>query len=155
MSKPSPDRTVRTWGFLEEADPEPKITLPAPTILVVDDDPVSRLVAVHALARMRFETRIRQASTGEEALAMIRRERPDLVVLDVAMPDMDGFEVCRRLRADFQTAFTPVLMLTGNTDEASRSQAFLMGTDDYMTKPLSVPELHSRARRLLNRNYDC
>jgi len=137
----------------EETDP--KVHVPVPTILVVDDDPVSRLVAVHALARMPFETRVVQASGGSEALSIIRRRRPDLVVLDIIMPDMDGIEVCRRLRAGQQTGTTPVLILTGNFDEASRARAFLMGTDEYMTKPLSVPELHARTRRLLNRNYDC
>ena len=79
--------------------------------------------------------------------------RPDLVILDLNMPGMDGFEVCKKLRADIQTAFVPILMLTANTDEQSRSQGFLVGTDDYMAKPVSIPELHARVTRLLRRTY--
>jgi two-component system sensor histidine kinase ChiS len=79
--------------------------------------------------------------------------RPDLVVLDVMMPGMTGFEVCQKLRSNLQTAFIPIMMLTGNTDEESRTKGFLVGTDDYMAKPFSVPELHARVLRLLRRTY--
>jgi DNA-binding response OmpR family regulator len=69
------------------------------------------------------------------------------------MPGMNGFEVCERLRADVKTAFVPILMLTANVDEDSRSKGFLVCTDDYMGKPVSVPELHARVKRLMRRTY--
>ena len=69
------------------------------------------------------------------------------------MPKMDGIEVCRRLRGSAKTAFIPILMLTRNDDESSRSQGFLAGTDDYMVKPFGVPELTARVSRLLKRTY--
>jgi DNA-binding response OmpR family regulator len=86
-------------------------------------------------------------------VAAVENLKPDLVVLDVMMPGMNGFEVCQKLRSNLQTAFIPIMMLTGNTDEASRTQGFLVGTDDYMGKPFSVPELHARVSRLLRRTY--
>ena len=79
--------------------------------------------------------------------------KPDLVILDVMMPGLTGFEVCERLRQDIRTAFIPILMLTANTDEQSRAKGFMVGTDDYMTKPISVPDLHARVSRLLRRTY--
>jgi two-component system alkaline phosphatase synthesis response regulator PhoP len=75
------------------------------------------------------------------------------VILDLNMPGMNGFEVCGKLRANIQTAFIPILMLSASTDEQSRSQGFLEGTDDYMGKPVSIPELHTRVTRLLRRTY--
>jgi two-component system phosphate regulon response regulator PhoB len=69
------------------------------------------------------------------------------------MPRANGFEVCARLRQDLRTAFVPVLMLTKNDDEASRTKGFVAGTDDFMAKPFSVPELVVRVRRLLRRTY--
>ena len=80
---------------------------------------------------------------------MIAARKPDAILLDIAMPGMDGFEVCERLRANVQTAFIPIMMLTANTDEDSRSKGFMVGTDDFMGKPVSVPELHARIKRLM------
>ena len=86
-------------------------------------------------------------------MATAQAMKPDLVVLDVMMPGLSGFDVCQKLRSNIQTAFIPILMLTGNTDEESRTRGFMVGTDDYMSKPFSVPELHSRVTRLLRRTY--
>jgi len=93
------------------------------------------------------------ASDGGEGLKQVEKVKPDLVVLDIMMPGMSGFDVCQKLRSNIKTAFIPILMLTGNTDEESRTQGFLVGTDDYMHKPFSVPELHARVSRLLRRTY--
>ncbi len=125
----------------------------APRILVVDDDPVSRRLAVKALQKLDLQPDIVEAVNGAEALAEVAARTPDLIVLDVMMPGMSGFEVCQKLRADLHTTFIPILMLTANTDEDSRTQGFVAGTDDYVGKPFSVLELHARVRRLLRRTY--
>jgi CheY-like chemotaxis protein len=137
-------------GNTVETAPE---TTKVARILVVDDDETMRAIVSSALALLPNEPQIREASNGREALAAVAAEIPDLVMLDVMMPGMTGFEVCQRLRSDMRTAFVPILMLTSNTDEASRSQGFTVGTDDYMTKPVSIPELHARVNRLLRRTY--
>jgi len=125
----------------------------APRILVVDDDPVSRRLAVKALQKLDLAPEIVEAVNGTQALAEVAAKTPDLIVLDVMMPGMSGFEVCQKLRSDLRTAFIPILMLTANTDEDSRTQGFVVGTDDYVGKPFSVLELHARVRRLLRRTY--
>ena len=127
--------------------------LKAPRILVVDDDDTIRRLVVKTLERMSSKPEVFTASDGGEGLAQVEKVKPDLVVLDIMMPGMSGFDVCQKLRSNIQTAFIPILMLTGNTDEESRTQGFLVGTDDYMHKPFSVPELHARVSRLLRRTY--
>jgi DNA-binding response OmpR family regulator len=77
----------------------------------------------------------------------------DLVILDIGLPRMDGFSVCKKLREDLKTAFVPVVMLTANTDESKRTEGYLVGTDDYISKPFSVPDLNARVFRLLRRTY--
>ena len=78
---------------------------------------------------------------------------PDLLLLDVMMPEVDGFTVCQKLRENVRTTFIPIIMLTANPDEENRTKGFLVGTDDYMNKPFSVPELLARVSRLLRRTY--
>jgi type IV pilus assembly protein PilB len=128
-------------------------TAKSPRILVVDDDEAMRAIVGEALSLLPNDPMIREASSGPEALAAVGQERPDLILLDVMMPGMTGLEVCQKLRSNIQTAFVPILMLTSNIDEASRSQGFTVGTDDYMNKPVSIPELHARVTRLLRRTY--
>ena len=84
---------------------------------------------------------------------MARETHPDLVVLDVMMPQMDGFEACQNLRSQVDTAFIPVIMLTANPSEEGRIKGFLVGTDDYLSKPFNVAELNARVTRLLRRTY--
>jgi type IV pilus assembly protein PilB len=147
-----------TFQALPEPAPAPPPRQPAesakrPYILVVDDDPVNRRVAVGALEKMDTRPEVGQAADGFEALSSVQHRCPDAILLDISMPGMNGFEVCERLRADVKTAFVPILMLTANVDEDSRSKGFLVGTDDYMGKPVSVPELHARVKRLMRRTY--
>jgi CheY-like chemotaxis protein len=161
----SPARAEAEGSEEFHAEPSPRPVTqppsPAPTaapgkrprILVVDDDDVVRTLVVQALEALPVHPELIQAADGPESLEAAKLLRPDLVILDLNMPRMDGFEVCRKLRANIQTAFVPILMLTASTDEQSRSQAFLVGTDDYMAKPLSIPELHARVTRLLRRTY--
>jgi CheY-like chemotaxis protein len=130
--------------------PEPR---KRPRILVADDDEVMRAIIVRAVELLPQKPEILQASNGKDALVMATELKPDLMLLDVMMPGMNGIEVCQRLRSNIQTAFLPVVMLTANTDEETRTKGFLVGTDDFMGKPLSVPELHARVNRLLRRTY--
>jgi two-component system alkaline phosphatase synthesis response regulator PhoP len=93
------------------------------------------------------------AADGQEAVQKATEMPPDFVVLDVMMPRMDGFETCQRLRQNVRTAFVPVLMLTASADEASRTKGYLVGTDDYMSKPFLPLDLNLRVTRLLRRTY--
>jgi CheY-like chemotaxis protein/RNA polymerase subunit RPABC4/transcription elongation factor Spt4 len=124
-----------------------------PLILVVDDDPSIRQILVKTFQQLPIECVVETAGDGVEALEKVETEIPDLIVLDVMMPRMDGFSVCEQLRANVRTAFIPIMMLTANADELSRTRGFLVGTDDYVGKPFSFPELNARVMRLLRRTY--
>ncbi|MET0744895.1 MAG: response regulator [Microvirga sp.] len=119
-----------------------------PTILVVDDDPHIRQVVCFALGKSGYSTV--EAGDGLAALAIARRDRPDLVILDVAMPEMDGTEVCRRLR---MSADTPVIFLSSKDDEVDRIVGLEIGADDYVTKPFSPRELVARVKVVLRRQH--
>jgi two-component system, OmpR family, response regulator VicR len=121
----------------------------AANILIVEDEtPVARGIQ-YALQQEGYEVTI--ARTGTEGLESATRQAPDLVVLDVRLPEMDGFEVLRRLRASGSKA--PVLMLTARDDELDKVVGLELGADDYMTKPFGVRELLSRIKALLRRAY--
>lgn len=116
-------------------------------VLVVDDEaPITELLST-ALRYMGYE--VLTAHTGAGALESASRTPPDLVVLDVMLPDIDGFEVCRRLRADGD--FVPVIFLTARDAEDDRVTGFIRGGDDYVTKPFSLEELTLRIAALLRR----
>jgi two-component system, OmpR family, response regulator len=116
------------------------------TIVVVDDEPnIADLVELY-LARDGY--RVLKAATGEAGLEAIRNHRPRLVVLDVGLPDMDGLEVCRRLR---QTSLVPVIFLTARDGEVDRVLGLELGGDDYVTKPFSPSELVARVKAVLRR----
>ena len=121
--------------------------------LVVDDQPDMRRLVSHTLEHGGLPLTVTTAADGPEALHLAEEEAPDLIVLDVMMPGMDGFEVCERLRRNVRTAFTPVLMLTALDDAGSRARGFHAGTDDYIAKPFARAELLARVRRLLERTY--
>jgi type IV pilus assembly protein PilB len=124
-----------------------------PRVLVVDDDEGIKKVIQKALKQLPYEVDIRTAMDGVDALEKVTQEPPDLLILDVMMPRMDGFAVCQKLREDVRTTFIPIMMLTANADEGSRTKGYLVGTDDYVTKPFAVPELNARVMRLLRRTY--
>ena len=121
----------------------------ATDVLVVEDEPDIRNLIVHHLTREGF--RCRTASTGPEALARARAVPPDLIVLDLMLPEMDGLEVCRRLRGDPATASLPLIMLTAKADEVDRIVGLELGADDYLAKPFSPKELVARVRAVLRR----
>ena len=123
------------------------------TALVVDDTPTVRDVVRHALEHSDLGLTVLTADNGPDALEVAARERPDIVVLDISMPEMDGFEVCRRLRSEVRTAFVPVLMLTGHDSEENVAKGFGVGADDYLVKPVRRDGLVARVRRILERTY--
>ncbi|HCK79879.1 MAG TPA: response regulator [Candidatus Competibacter sp.] len=117
-----------------------------PTILVVDDDPHIRDVICFALKKDGFATV--EAEDGEQALKRFQETRPDLVVLDIVMPELDGTEVCKALR---RTSAVPIIFLSSRDDEVDRILGLELGGDDYVTKPFSPRELAARARAILRR----
>src|SRR3954466_12234896 len=121
-------------------------------ILVVDDDPdIARFVEIN----MRLEGfNVRIARDGEEALAAIAVDVPDLVLLDVMMPRVDGVEVCRRLRADPATAHLAIIMLTAKSLSADKVVGLTAGADDYLIKPFDTLELVARVRSTMRRNAE-
>ena len=121
-------------------------------ILVVDDEPDILELTRLSLAREGYE--VETAATGEEALACLRRGRPDLVVLDLMLPDRSGTDVCRSIRTTPELADVPVIMLTARTDEVDRIVGFELGADDYVTKPCSPRELSLRVKAILRRGID-
>ncbi len=115
-------------------------------LLVVDDDPHLREVLRYALARDGHE--VREARDGAEALRMVAQEAPDLVVLDIVMPGMDGLEACRELR---KTSAVPIVFLSSRDEELDRVLGLEMGGDDYLAKPFSTRELCARVKAVLRR----
>ena len=115
-------------------------------ILLVDDDPHIRQVLAFALGKAGMKTS--EAGDGEAALRAVERERPDLVVLDINMPRMDGLEVCRRLRSEGDV---PILFLSSRDDEIDRVLGLELGGDDYVVKPFSPREVVARVSAILKR----
>ena len=119
-------------------------------VLIVEDEPDIRQLIVHHLEREGY--RCRHVATGTDALRAVRASVPDLLVLDLMLPEIDGLEVCRRLRGDAATAAVPIIMLTAKTDEVDRIVGLELGADDYVAKPFSPKELVARVRAVLRRS---
>src|SRR6195256_312167 len=118
-------------------------------VLVVEDDSdIAELVARY-LEKAGYTTA--RVSSGRDALDAVRAKAPDLIVLDVMLPHVDGLEVCRLLRANDHTASIPIIMLTARADESERIVGLEIGADDYLAKPFSPNELVARVRALLRR----
>jgi DNA-binding response OmpR family regulator len=118
----------------------------ARTILIVDDEPTLRETLAEALDADGF--RVLTAADGREALSRFREHQPDLVVLDLMLPELSGIEVCRIIRAE---SGVPIVMLTAKTSELDKVVGLELGADDYVTKPFSLRELTARIRALLRR----
>ena len=119
----------------------------ARTILVVDDEPTLRETLVDALESDGF--RVVSAADGREALTVFRAERPDLVLLDLMLPELSGVEVCRIIRSE---SSVPIVMLTAKDSELDKVVGLELGADDYVTKPFSLRELSARIRALFRRS---
>lgn len=121
-----------------------------PYVLVVDDDEMTRLIVTESLVPEGFA--VAEAASGEEAIDCFLRRRPDLVLLDVSMPGMDGFACCEKIRQMPSGARVPILILTGHDDDASIARAFEVGATDFVSKPMRWKLLAHRARYLLRAN---
>jgi DNA-binding response OmpR family regulator len=117
-------------------------------VLIVDDEPSIVISLEFLLKRAGLEVLV--ARDGEAGLALIREQHPDLVVLDVMMPKLDGFAVLEAVRGDPQTSATPVLMLTAKGREAEQKKGLSLGADAYMAKPFSTHELVAKVEELLS-----
>jgi two-component system alkaline phosphatase synthesis response regulator PhoP len=118
-------------------------------ILIAEDDhDIAELIS-HYLTKAGWSVYV--ASTGDQALAYVRNHEVDVVILDLMLPGMSGFEVCKALRAERTTAHLPLLMLTARTEEADRVKGLELGADDYISKPFSPNELVARVRAVVRR----
>jgi DNA-binding response OmpR family regulator len=116
------------------------------TILMIDDDPALLRLAELSLSKEGY--RFVHAEHGLEGLKVFERERPGLVLLDISMPRLDGWETCRLIRA---VSTVPIIIVTGRDDEADKARGLDLGADDYLTKPFGFVELHARIRAALRR----
>jgi len=119
-------------------------------ILVVDDEPVLVETIAYNLEQAGYQ--VLTAADGASALEAAHRETPDLIILDIMLPEMDGLEVCRLLRRESETATTPIMMLTAKSDEIDKVVGLEVGADDYVIKPFGRRELLARVRALLRRS---
>jgi DNA-binding response OmpR family regulator len=115
-------------------------------IVIIEDDPLIRESVVDALRTAGHETRT--AADGQHGLALVREQQPQLVLLDIMLPKMDGWEVCKTIRAE---STVPILMITALNEEVDRILGLELGADDYLTKPFSIRELLARVRATLRR----
>jgi PleD family two-component response regulator len=118
-------------------------------VLVVEDDP-----DISTMLRIYFESEgynVALAMRGEDALDMCRRQLPTVIVLDIMLPDMDGYDVCRHLRSNLRTSHIPIIFLTQKDERSDRIRGLELGADDYITKPFDVEELNLRVRNAMTR----
>ncbi len=128
----------------------PPMPMPKPRILIIEDERGLTDVLAYNLQREGYETIV--AHDGRDGLRKAQTQPPDLVLLDLMLPGLDGLEVCRQLRAGQQTARVPILMLTAKGEETDQVIGFSVGADDYVTKPFSVKVLLQRVRALQRRS---
>ncbi|MRR18258.1 MAG: response regulator [Deltaproteobacteria bacterium] len=121
-------------------------------ILIVDDEPDIVELISYNLEREGFVTA--KAHDGGEALGKVRFEKPDLLILDLMLPGVGGLDICKKIRANPETADLPIIMLTAKADEIDKIIGLEIGADDYMTKPFSVKELIARVRTVLRRSQE-
>src|SRR3954453_2648097 len=118
--------------------------LTAPSLLVVEDDPAVCQLVQCALERAGYQ--IQCATTGAEGLGWLEAHQPEVVLLDLGLPDMSGLELCRRIREQPREVYLPILILTGAQDPERRHQGFTAGADDYIPKPFAIAGLLDRVR---------
>lgn len=126
--------------------PDPRENI-AQSVLIVDDEPMARTLLRLMLVRAGFN--VSEASNGRDALVKVKKNRPDVVLLDVMMPDMDGFTVCATIRGQEDTAELPIIMLSAKTDLDSINKGLQVGATKYLTKPISPEDLTQHVRDAL------
>jgi phosphate regulon transcriptional regulator PhoB len=126
------------------------VTTPGQKILVVEDEPDIRKLVQYNLAQERFK--VLEAEDGEQALKILQRDKPHLVILDLMLPGLSGLELCKILRERPETSQLPILMLTAKAGEADKVVGLEMGADDYLAKPFSPREMVARVRAILRRS---
>ena len=122
------------------------------TVLIVDDEPNIVLSIKFLINQQSYE--VRTAGNGEEALQELRRQIPDLILLDIMMPKPDGYEVCQLIRSTPEWKDIPVIMLTAKGRDVEKQKGLAMGADDYITKPFATHELVAKVRAVLNERQD-
>lgn len=123
---------------------------PTQSILIVEDEPINQSLIIEALSDYGFN--LLTAENGKEGLALASAHQPDLILLDIRMPGMDGFEVCTRLKSDESTVSIPVIFLTALTDTDKKLRAFQLGGVDYITKPYASEEVRARVMLQLDQH---
>jgi len=119
-------------------------------ILIIEDDPSTLRLIRYTLQQEGYQ--VLTASNGLEGLRKAKSEEPDLIILDAVLPGVDGFEICRRLRAEPQTAKLPILMVSAKARAIDKATGLKVGADDYITKPWHRPELVTKIAAMLQRN---
>lgn len=122
------------------------------SVLVVDDEPMARTLLRLMLVRAGFD--VVEAEDGFDALEKLKNSSPDVMILDVMMPGIDGFSVCKAVRGDSMTAELPIIMLSAKTDLESVNKGLRVGADKYLTKPISPEELTRQVRDVLDSRGD-
>ena len=117
-------------------------------ILLVEDNPHDAEMALRALRKNHIANKVHHVADGAAALDAVREHHPDVILLDVTMPRVDGLEVCRRLKSDPATRLTPVVLVTGQTDLSDRIRGLEAGADEFLSKPVHPHELRARVRSL-------
>jgi CheY-like chemotaxis protein len=145
-------RTTNNQGdkSLDKSDPSIELNIKRNKVLVVDDHPAN-VKLITAVLKRDYE--IIPAYSGEEALEKLDSEKPDIVLLDIMMPGIDGYEVCKRIKQADSTCFTPVVMITALSDVEDRIKAIEVDADDFLTKPINSQELITRTRSLLKAKH--
>ena len=142
-------RAYRVLSYVETAEIaiESAVRSGARRVVLADDDATTIVMLTTILKHFNFECEV--ANDGAQALELARKKRPDLMLLDVSMPKMDGFEALKALRGDATTRMTPVILVSALHDEAEVVKGFSLGADDYITKPFNSGELIARINRVL------
>jgi DNA-binding response OmpR family regulator len=147
LATTAPHDQLRLSGHLQPPVPAWSLHVPEPTVLIAEDDESVRDLMAFKLQNAGYRTLT--ADNGNSALALVHRADPDLIVLDVGMPGMDGLSVCHQLHSDRITAQIPVIIVSGRTRQTDIDLGYTVGADHYMNKPFNPADLVQRVRWLL------